>query len=71
MEVENIKTQYENYKELEKRKEFIVATITEQEKMTPELSNKIANCWDSTILEDILPYRPKRQTRAEIARKKG
>ncbi len=72
VEVENIKTQYENYKELEKRKEFIVATITEQEKMTPELSNKIANCWDSTILEDIyLPYRPKRQTRAEIARKKG
>ena len=72
VEVENIKAQFENYKELEKRKEFIVATITEQEKMTLELRDKIANCWDSTILEDIyLPYRPKRQTRAEIARKKG
>ena len=70
--VENIKTLHENYKELQKRKEFIVATITEQEKMTPELSEKIENCWDSTILEDIyLPYKPKRQTRAEIARKKG
>ena len=72
VEVENIKTQYENYKELEKRKKFIVTAITEQEKMTPELSSKIEACWDSTILEDIyLPYRPKRQTRAEAARKKG
>lgn len=72
VEVENIKTQYENYKELEKRKEFIVATITEQGKMTSALNEKIANCWDSTILEDIyLPFRPKRQTRAEAARKKG
>ncbi len=72
VEVENIKNQYENYKELEKRKEFIVATITEQGKMTTALNDKIANCWDSTILEDIyLPFRPKRQTRAEAARKKG
>ena len=72
VEIENIKTQYENYKELEKRKKFIVNAITEQEKMTPELSSKIEECWDSTILEDIyLPFRPKRQTRAEAARKKG
>ena len=70
--VENIKTLNENYKELQKRKEFIIATITEQEKMTPDLSEKIENCWDSTLLEDIyLPFRPKRQTRAEMARKKG
>ena len=70
--VESIKTHYDNYKELEKRKKFIITTITEQEKMTPELSKKIANCWDSTLLEDIyLPFRPKRQTRAEAARKKG
>ena len=70
--VESIKSQYDNYKELEKRKKFIIATITEQEKMTPELSKKIEACWNSTILEDIyLPFRPKRQTRAEAARKKG
>ena len=70
--VENIKTLNENYKELQKRKVFILATIEEQKKLTTELSEKIENCWDSTILEDIyLPYKPKRQTRAEIARKKG
>ena len=70
--VENIKTLNENYKELQKRKEFIVATITEQDKLTAELGDKIENCWDSIELEDIyLPYKPKRQTRAEMARKKG
>lgn len=70
--IENIKTLNENYKELQKRKEFILATISEQEKLTPALKEKIENSWDSTELEDIyLPYKPKRQTRAEIARKKG
>lgn len=70
--IENISTQHENYKELQKRKEFIISTITEQDKMTPELNAKINNCWDATTLEDIyLPYKPKRQTRAEIAREKG
>ena len=42
--VENIKTLNENYKELQKRKEFIVATITEQDKLTAELGDKIENC---------------------------
>lgn len=70
--IENIKAQNENYKELQKRKEFIVATITEQDKLTDELSEKIESCWNSTELEDIyLPFKPKRQTRAEIARRKG
>ena len=70
--VENIKTLNENYKELQKRKEFILTTISEQEKLTPDLRRKIESTWDSIELEDIyLPYRPKRQTRAEIARKKG
>lgn len=72
VQIENIKTLYENYKELQKRKEFILSTIKEQERLTPELEDQIENCWDSTELEDIyLPYRPKRQTRAEKARKKG
>lgn len=58
--------------DLAKRKEFVLQSITEQEKLTPELERKINDCWDSTVLEDLyLPFRPKRQTRAEIARKKG
>lgn len=68
----DIKTWYEKYKELEKRKEFILKTISEQKKLTPELTEKINDCWDSTELEDLyLPFKPKRQTRAEIARKNG
>ena len=70
--IENIKDLNDKFKELQKRKEFILTTIEEQEKLTPDLKEQIENIWDSTELEDIyLPYRPKRQTRAEIARKKG
>ena len=72
VEIGNIQELNEKFQELEKRKEFILTTIGEQEKLTPELKEQIESCWDSTELEDIyLPYRPKRQTRAEIARKKG
>lgn len=68
----DIKTQYEKLSELSKRKETILHTIEEQDKLTSELKERIENCWDSTELEDIyLPYKPKRQTKAEIARKKG
>ena len=67
-----IKIQYEKLSELSKRKETILHSIEEQEKLTPELKERIESCWDSTELEDIyLPYKPKRQTKAEIARKKG
>ncbi|WP_028898209.1 Tex family protein [Prevotella sp. HUN102] len=59
-------------KELDKRKETILKTIGEQDKLTPELEKRIAACWDSTELEDIyLPYKPKRRTRAQIAREQG
>ncbi len=72
IEVGNIKEQYEKLCELSKRKETVLHSIEEQEKLTPELRKRIEDCWDSTELEDIyLPYKPKRQTRAEIARKKG
>lgn len=72
VEIANIKELNDKYIELEKRKEFIIKSISEQEKLTVELENKIIDCWDSTQLEDIyLPFKPKRQTRAEIARKKG
>ena len=58
--------------DLQKRKEFILSSIEEQGKLTDELKQRITECWDETTLEDIyLPYKPKRTTRAEIARKKG
>ncbi len=67
-----IKEQNDKLNELVKRRETILKSIEEQEKMTPELKTRIENCWNSSELEDIyLPYKPKRQTRAEIARKKG
>ncbi len=72
VQIEAIKTQYEKLNELAKRKETIVSTINEQGKMNPELQKRIDETWDSTILEDIyLPYKPKRRTRAEVARQKG
>ena len=72
VQVASISDNLDKLKELEKRKETIVKTIEEQGKMTPELKTRIENCWDSTELEDIyLPYKPKRKTRAEVARQKG
>ncbi len=62
----------EKYREMEKRKEFILKSISEQGKLTPVLEQQIQDCWDAVTLEDsYLPYKPKRQTRAEVARKKG
>lgn len=67
-----IKEQYEKLQTLIKRKDTIRTTIQEQGKLTPELLEKIENCWESNALEDLyLPYKPKKRTRAEIARQKG
>jgi len=72
VEVAAIKEQYDKLCELEKRKISILKSIEEQEKLTPDLRLRIENCWNITELEDIyLPYKPKRRTRAEIAREKG
>lgn len=72
VQIEAIKTQYEKLNETAKRKETITNTINEQGKMTPELQKRIDETWDSVVLEDIyLPYKPKRRTRAEVARQKG
>lgn len=72
VQIGSIASQYEKLKELTKRKETIVKTITEQDKMTPELAKRIEDCWDATELEDIyLPYKPKRRTRAQVARESG
>ena len=58
--------------EIAKRKDTVVKTITELGKMTPELQKRIDDCWESTVLEDIyLPYKPKRRTRAQVAREQG
>ena len=68
----NIKDMYERLKAIVQRKETIIATIEEQGKLTPELRQRIDGCYDAVELEDIyLPFRPKRRTRATIARERG
>lgn len=72
VQVASVNDALDKLKEIEKRKETILKTIEEQGKLTPELKTRIENSWDSTELEDIyLPYKPKRKTRAEVARQKG
>ena len=72
VQITNISELNDRLKELGKRKETILKTIREQEKLTPELEARIHACMDSTELEDIyLPYKPKRRTRAQIAREQG
>ena len=72
VQITAISNRKEQLQEIAKRKDTIIKTITEQEKMTPELQKRIDDCWESTVLEDIyLPYKPKRRTRAQIAREQG
>ena len=72
VQITDISELNDRLKELGKRKETILKTIREQEKLTPELEARIRACMDSTELEDIyLPYKPKRRTRAQIAREQG
>jgi uncharacterized protein len=67
-----IKNLSEKYTEIDKRRETILSTIEEQGKLTPELKAKITSTWDMAVLEDLyLPYKPKRKTRASVAREKG
>lgn len=62
----------ERMKETAKRKETIIKTISELGKLTPELEKRINECWESEVLEDIyMPYKPKRRTRAQMARENG
>ncbi|MBQ4163066.1 MAG: RNA-binding transcriptional accessory protein [Parabacteroides sp.] len=72
VQISNIKDQLDKLTELKKRKETILTSIEEQGKLTSELKKRIEESWDSTEIEDLyLPYKPKRVTKAEIARKKG
>ena len=72
MQVSEIQHWNEIFAEMEKRKAGILATIREQGKLTDELRSKIENCVVSSELKDLyLPYRPKRRTRATVAKEKG
>ena len=72
VQIAAISDRFDKLKEIEKRKETVIKTITDLEKMTPELQQRIDACWDATELEDIyLPYKPKRRTRAQVAREQG
>ncbi|KAF5083484.1 Protein YhgF [anaerobic digester metagenome] len=70
--VASVKEKLAKFEELEKRKQTVLTTIEEQGKLTPELKQRIEGCFDSTELEDIyLPYKPKRRTKATIAKERG
>jgi len=72
VQIAAISDQYERLKEIQKRKETVLKTISDLGKLTPELEKRINETWDATTLEDIyLPYRPKRRTRAQVAREQG
>lgn len=71
-QIEAIAQAYEKMQELSKRKTTILKTVEEQGKLTDTLRQRIEDCWDATELEDIyLPFKPKRRTRAQIAREQG
>ncbi|MBR4897991.1 MAG: RNA-binding transcriptional accessory protein [Prevotella sp.] len=72
VQIAAISEQNNRLKDIQKRKDTIRKTISELGKMTPELEQRINDCWDANVLEDIyLPYKPKRRTRAQVAREMG
>ena len=72
VQIAAISDRFDKLQEIQKRKETVVKTITDLGKLTPELQKRIDDCWDTTELEDIyLPYKPKRRTRAQVAREQG
>lgn len=72
VQVAGIRDRIQQLRDLEKRKEAILKSIQEQGKLTPELEKKILAAETMSLLEDLyLPYKPKRRTKATIAREKG
>ncbi|MBW4636071.1 MAG: RNA-binding transcriptional accessory protein [Iphinoe sp. HA4291-MV1] len=72
VQLRELADRYNYLTELEERKSVILSAIAEQGKLTDELKQKIESCLQKTQLEDLyLPYRPKRRTRATVAREKG
>lgn len=72
VQIAAISDRFDKLQEIQKRKDTIIKTITDLEKMTPELKKRIEDCWETSELEDIyLPYKPKRRTRAQVACEQG
>ena len=72
VQITSISDAYDKLKEISKRKDTVVKTITEQGKMTDDLQHRIDACWDANELEDIyMPFKPKRRTKAQVAREQG
>ncbi len=70
--VAGVRDRITQLRELDKRREAILKSIDEQEKLTPELKKKIEEAETMTALEDLyLPYKPKRKTRASVAKERG
>ena len=72
VQIGHISDHYERLRELAKRKETILKTINEQVKLTEELQRRIEATWNATELEDLyMPFKPRRRTRAQVAREQG
>src|SRR3984957_18367936 len=72
VQIRAIQEKLEYFRELEDRRETVLSTIQDQGKLTPELRAKIEATLEKNELEDLyLPYKPKRRTKASIAREKG
>ena len=72
VQITAISDAYDKLKEISKRKDTVVKTITEQGKMTDDLQRRIDACWDANELEDIyMPFKPKRRTKSQWAREQG
>ena len=71
-QIHEIKIENERFAQLIKRKKSVIETIREQGKLSPALEQRINNCFDINELEDLyLPYKPKRKTKATIAKEQG
>ena len=72
VQITAIRDRMQQLRDLDKRKDAVLKSISEQGKLTPELENQVKSAETMSVLEDIyLPYKPKRKTRASVAREKG
>ena len=72
VQVAAVADEYRKVQELEHRKNFVLETIDAQGKLTDELRQRITQSWDATEVEDLyLPFKPKRRTKAQVARERG
>ena len=72
VQVAAVADEYRKVQELEHRKAFVLETIEAQGKLTDELRQRITQSWDATEVEDLyLPFKPKRRTKAQVARERG